>query len=99
MMTLVTFILSGAALGIFFYGGLWFSVRRAFLSASPFRWLGYSFLLRTAVALAGFYLAVAGGWLPLLACLAGFTAARFAVLYGTRLYDTKGSPVNRGGAG
>lgn len=77
----------GLFLGALFFGGLWLTVRRAARSARAGLWFAASSLLRTAAALYGMYWLTGGEWRSLLACAAGFTAARFAV---TRL---AGSPL------
>ena len=73
-------LLSGALLGLIFFGGLWWTVRRGLLSAVPALWFSASSLIRTAVALAGFYAVSHGEWQRLLACLLGFFLARIAVM-------------------
>ena len=71
---------AGAGLGLFFFGGLWWSLRRAMTSPRPALWVGCSLLLRMGGAAAGFLVASAGDWQRLLACLFGFLAARWLVL-------------------
>lgn len=77
-------LLAGFALGAVFFGGLWWTVRRAAFSRTPARWFLGSMVLRTAFVLAGFYTVGAGqpaqmGW-----CLLGFLVARGVVLRVTR---------------
>lgn len=78
----VLLVLAGCAglfLGAFFFGGLWWTVRRGILSKRPALWFFGSLLLRTSIILAGLYV-VSGGHLDrLLACLFGFVIARFLV--------------------
>jgi F1F0 ATPase subunit 2 len=69
-------LLSGLFLGAIFFGGLWWTVRRALLSAAPALWFSGSSLFRTAFALVGFYVVSNGMWQRLLACLLGFVLAR-----------------------
>jgi F1F0 ATPase subunit 2 len=71
---------TGVLLGLFFFGGLWWTLRRAFESPRPALWVGASMLLRMAVVVAGFIAASAGDWHKMLACLLGFWAARWLVL-------------------
>jgi F1F0 ATPase subunit 2 len=71
---------AGGVLGLLFYGGLWWTVRRAFVSQRTALWIGCSLLLRMAGAAAGFVVVSAGDWRRLLACLLGFWAARWLVL-------------------
>ena len=70
----------GGLLGLLFFGGLWWTVRRAFNSPRPALWVGGSLLLRMVCVAAGFVLVSAGDWRRLLACLLGFWAARWMVV-------------------
>lgn len=72
---------AGLGLGAMFFGGLWWTVRRAVSSASPALWFAGSLLLRLGLALAGFYVVGAHHWERLLMCLLGFIAARLAVTW------------------
>ncbi|MBT3289156.1 MAG: ATP synthase subunit I [Victivallales bacterium] len=77
--------LVGAALGAVFFGGLWWTVRRAIPSRRPAFWFVGSFVLRLGIAAGGFYSVVASGGLPrLLVCLLGFLMARGLVMWLTR---------------
>jgi len=83
MTDLFALILAGAAgglLGLLFFGGLWWTVRRAFDSARPALWVGGSLLLRMGCVAAGFVVVSAGDWRRSLSCLLGFWAARWLVL-------------------
>lgn len=48
-------MLGGALLGLFYYAGLWFTLRRLPQQAHPALWVFGSFTLRLAVSMAGFY--------------------------------------------
>ena len=72
--------LAGAMLGVFFFGGLWWTVRKGVTSGTPALWFLGSLLLRTGVILAGFYLVSQGHWSRLVACLLGFLIARVIVV-------------------
>ncbi len=72
--------LAGVLLGLFFFGGLWWTVRRAVNSPRPGLWVGGSLLLRMGCTAAGFVFVSAGDWQRLLACLLGFLAARWLVV-------------------
>jgi F1F0 ATPase subunit 2 len=72
--------IAGGLLGLFFFGGLWWTVRRAFASPRPALWVGGSLLLRMACAGAGFVVVSGGDWRRLLSCLLGFWGARWLVL-------------------
>lgn len=87
--------LAGLALGGFFFGSLWWTVRRT-LSAAPsaspvstvLSHLGL-LVLRLAVTLFGFYAVGAGQWERLLACLGGFLLARLAATWFTRAWERR----------
>ncbi|MBP7778840.1 MAG: ATP synthase subunit I [Acidobacteria bacterium] len=76
--------LAGVALGMAFFGGLWWTIRRGLASTQPALWFLGSLLVRTAVAAGGFYLVGGGQWTRLLACLLGFVAARAVVTWPSR---------------
>ncbi|CAN5898309.1 ATP synthase subunit I [soil metagenome] len=78
-------VLAGAALGVVFYAGLWWTVRRAATFRRPGLSVLASMLLRMGVALGGFHLVAGGQLARLLLCLAGFVLARAAVTLMTRL--------------
>jgi len=59
-------------------------VRQGLASKRPALWFLGSQLLRTGVALGGFYLVARGDWQRLLACLLGFVMARLVVTRLTR---------------
>jgi F1F0 ATPase subunit 2 len=90
-------LLAGVLLGVFFFGGLWWTIQMR----SPSEWSGLlfagSFLLRMAVAVTGFYLVSHGGWRKLAACLAGFLLARIAVTRFTRLPSAECIRIQEGG--
>ncbi|MBO0614626.1 ATP synthase subunit I [Thiothrix fructosivorans] len=69
-------LLAGMALGGFFFGGLWWTVRKGSTAPNPALWFIGSFILRTGVTLAGFYVVGASDWQRLLAMVAGFVFAR-----------------------
>lgn len=74
----------GAVLGVGFFGGLWWTVRRGFASAQPALWFFGSLVLRMTITLSGFYLIGGTQWHHWLAALAGFAMARFVVQRLTR---------------
>jgi F1F0 ATPase subunit 2 len=81
---LVLALVTGLSLGAMFFGGLWWTVRKAFSSKQPALWFLGSLLLRTSIVLAGFYLVARGHWERLLVCLLGFVMARLFVTRLTR---------------
>lgn len=83
---------AGVLLGAMFYGGLWWTVRRAVSFKRVALWFLGSLLLRMGLALAGFYLVSAGQWQRLLLCLLGFVLARLAVTRLTRPLEENTAP-------
>ena len=81
---LVLPLLAGVLLGMFFFGGLWWTIRRGVSSKQPAALFFFSLLLRTGIALAGFYFVARGDWRRVLSCLVGFILARILVTWLTR---------------
>jgi F1F0 ATPase subunit 2 len=75
---------AGFLLGAFFFGGLWWTVQKGLTSQNPVLWFFGSTLLRTGVAVAGFYFASHGDWRKFVLCLLGFIIARVVVTRLTR---------------
>ena len=76
---------AGTLLGMTFFGGLWWTIRRGMSSQHPAALFFLSLLLRTGIALAGFYLVARGDWRRVLSCLVGFFLARILVTWLTRV--------------
>jgi F1F0 ATPase subunit 2 len=89
-MTWILALVAGVLIGLFFFGGLWWTIQKGLNAKNPALWFLGSVLVRTGVAVAGFYWISGGGWERLLACLLGFVAARFILL---RLKNTEQRPV------
>ncbi len=87
--------LAGVLLGLFFFGGLWWTLRRAFHSHRPALWVGGSLLLRMGCTAGGFVAASAGDWQRLLACLFGFLLARWLVVRLTARLAVKPTDASR----
>ena len=85
--TLVLALVTGVLLGAIFFGGLWWTVRKGVSSKQPALLFLGSLLLRTSIALAGFYFIARGHWERLLVCLLGFVMARLIVTWLTRAAD------------
>jgi F1F0 ATPase subunit 2 len=79
-LTLLLAGLAGGLLGMVFFGGLWWTVRRAVSSPRPAVWFLGSLLLRISIVLGGFYFVGHGNWERIVACLFGFFIARFIVM-------------------
>jgi F1F0 ATPase subunit 2 len=82
---LVLPLLAGALLGMFFFGGLWWTIRRGVSSKQPAALFVFSLLLRTGIALGGFYFVASSDWRRVLSCLVGFILARLLVTWLTRV--------------
>lgn len=74
----------GTGLGTMFFGGLWWTVRQVLTSKRPALYLLASMILRTSMALIGFYFIGHEDWRHLIACLVGFIMARLVVTWLTR---------------
>lgn len=99
---------AGSLLGVFFFGGLWWTVRRLPQAHSPALLALASFILRTTAVVAVFYLVLSGftgpGWPRLAAALAGFILLRMITVSRIRSQDlsntaaeTKAPPDKEGG--
>jgi F1F0 ATPase subunit 2 len=84
-LNLMLALVTGISLGAIFFGGLWWTVQKGVISKQPALWFLGSLLLRTCLALAGFYFVARGRWERLLLCLLGFVAARLIVTRYTRV--------------
>jgi F1F0 ATPase subunit 2 len=75
---------AGVFFGAVFFGGLWWTVIRGVSSQQPALWFFGSMLLRTSIAIAGFYFVGRENWERWLLCLLGFVLARLVVKWLTR---------------
>lgn len=78
MSILISFA-GGIALGIFFYAGLWLTIRALCFSRHPILLTLSSFWTRMLIALGGFFLFMHGQWENAAAWLAGFILGRIIV--------------------
>jgi F1F0 ATPase subunit 2 len=69
-------LLGGMALGAFYFGGLWYTIRQIPTSTRPGMLLIASMVVRMAVILGAFILIMDGSWQRLLACVVGFILMR-----------------------
>jgi F1F0 ATPase subunit 2 len=69
-------LVAGLCLGMMFFAGLWWTVQSAATSRQPAILFVGSLLLRTVLALGGFYLVGKGSWPRLVLCLVGFIVGR-----------------------
>lgn len=73
-------LIAGFLTGLFYFGGLWWTVGRVNAAQSPGLLLLASFMVRTAVAIFAFYLIMGGEWPRLLIALAGFFIGRYVLI-------------------
>lgn len=82
---------AGIALGVSYFGTMWWVVRRLPRVERPMLWLGLSAALRLAAVLPAFYFVMDGGLERLGACLLGFLAARFLLTRWARVRAASGA--------
>ena len=83
-LNMILAFIAGVAIGTFFFGGLWFTVRKAVNAKTPALWFFGSFFLRVSITMVGFYFISLGNWQHLLVALLGFVIARFIVTHFTK---------------
>jgi len=67
----------GGVVGLFYFGGLWWTLKRVAGQPKARLWLGISFIFRTLGALLGFWLVLRIDHITLFFALAGFFVVRF----------------------
>ena len=97
-MSLVFALLAGALLGVFFFAGLWWTVRKIESTKQVALLFLGSMLLRTSVVILGFYFILGDNWQRLLAGLLGFIIARLIVTRLTRIADQSKNSITAGGS-
>jgi len=81
MLGLLISLMAGIGLGIFYFGGLWVTVRMLPGAQSPALLALASFFGRIVVVLSGFYLVMDGRWERLLTTVLGFFIVRAASVW------------------
>lgn len=84
---------AGFGLGLGFFGGLWWTVQRVSRANRAAWLLPLSSLVRTVLALAGFWWVSSGDLVRLALCLAGWLIARLMMLRRYGPSATKGGPA------
>lgn len=87
--------LVGIVLGIFYFGGLWFTVQHITKVKSPRLWMFSSFVLRAVVVLAAFYGMLQYRWEFLAAALVGFMVMRFYLVRKWGMNSLKTQPFKQ----
>jgi F1F0 ATPase subunit 2 len=82
MVMIILYFLAGAAIGVVYFGGLWWTLRRLGRCRKP-HWLALgSFGLRSGICLAGlFWIAREGRWEHVVSSLLGLLAARWVLVH------------------
>lgn len=70
-------LVMGTALGLFYFGGLWWTLKGIHKRSRPFVFLGLSYLFRTGFCLVGFWVVLQRGILALIISLIAFALVRF----------------------
>ena len=98
LFALLVALLEGALLGVFFFAGLWWTVRKIESTKQVALLFLGSMLLRTSVVILGFYFILGDDWQRLLAGLLGFIIARIIVSRLTRIADQSKNSITAGGS-
>lgn len=85
----------GIFLGIFFFGGLYFTIEKMQKIKHPALFMVLSLLIRMAILLLGFYLLMNSQYQNLLAALVGVLISRFILI--RKLGNTKEIPKKKVG--
>lgn len=93
LLPLTLALIAGAGLGLFYFGGLWLTVRQLPTCPWPALLMVGSYVGRTAVVLGGFFLVMNGRGERVLACLVGFILTRFLLV--SRLRPERAPGVDR----
>lgn len=72
--------LAGAGVALFYFGGLWLTVRALPSARRPGLLLAASFVGRMAILLIALYLVIDGRWERLLAAMAGLLLTRYLII-------------------
>lgn len=72
--------ITGFLLGIFFFGGLWWTTQKGIQSKSPALWFLCSLLIRMGIAISVFYFLSRDHWDRTLIALVGFMVARGIII-------------------
>jgi F1F0 ATPase subunit 2 len=73
-------LLAGVAVGLFYFGGLWWTVRRLPVSRRPALLTLSSYLIRVTAAVGAIFVISQGRWERILILLAGFLTVRFLMV-------------------
>lgn len=72
-------LLAGIALGVLFFGGLWFTVNKGLRLKRPALIFIASLVIRMTIVVLGFYYIGADNWQKMIVSLVGFLLARIVI--------------------
>jgi F1F0 ATPase subunit 2 len=93
-LSLLLAFLIGLLAGVFFFGGLWWTVKRSLTVRQPHLFLFQSFVLRSGVVLLALYLCTATEFPRIISYMFGFLLTRHLVLRRLRITPA-GQPERR----
>lgn len=80
-------LLGGIVIGLIFFGGLHWTISRLADAQQPVTLVLGSFVIRSVIALAGFYLVAGDRWERVIAAAVGFWLARAGMVFWLRASD------------
>ncbi|MCB0665531.1 MAG: hypothetical protein KDC80_06900 [Saprospiraceae bacterium] len=89
-MTYIFIAIAGILLGVFFYGGLYFTTIRGLSAKHPVLWFIGSAFIRTTITLSVLYLIAGSDWKKMVICLIGFVASRPMMMKLTKEFRISG---------
>lgn len=81
-------VITGAFLGVIFFGGLWMTIQAMPRSKHPALLFFGSLLTRSAILLGGIWFFAAGDAMSIIACLLGFIGVRLVATHSLTIHDT-----------
>ena len=77
---LLAAFVAGVAIGMFYFGGLWLTMRQIPRASQPQLLMGVSFVGRVGLTFLAFYVVAGSHWQRLLACFLGFFLLRTVLM-------------------
>lgn len=88
-------LLTGAGLGVVFFGGLWLTLLKLPTTRWPILLALGSMIGRMCITILGFYLISDRSWQQLVACVAGFILARQLLIRRLRPVSSGSQPIKQ----
>lgn len=93
ILVLLSIFVAGLLLGAFFFGGLWWTTKKALVSKTPMLWFFSSLVIRLGITLVVLYYISRNHWERMLICLLGFIIARIIIVRITKKQTQTNSNV------